>query len=171
MIQIKLAQVEEEFKSFSSKGRNKQELDGRLIEEELLKSEKESRQKIRALNNLRSENKKLKEEVNAQRDKRVISCNIYKNFEKQIHTWEEKYKDLLIQRKVSEIALERLIGKFTEIKKKLEKGYYNNNISQINCSPSQIDRKLPRSTERKLIRLFTMKNFEDSQKKEINTTK
>ena len=133
---MKLTQVEEEFKSFSSKGRNKQELNGRLIEEELLKSEKERIQKIRPLNNLRSENKKLKEEVNAQRDKRVISCNIYKNFEKQIHTWEEKYKDLLIQRKVSEIALEKLIGKFTEIKKRLGKGYYNNYISQISYSPS-----------------------------------
>ena len=81
------------------------------------------------MNNLKLENKKLKEEVNAQRDKRVIYCNIYKNLEKQIYTWEEKYKDLLIERKVSEIALEKLIGKFSGLKKKLEKGYYTINIS------------------------------------------
>ena len=41
--------------------------------------EKHLQQKIRALNILKSENSKSKNEVNGERNKRVIYFNVYKN--------------------------------------------------------------------------------------------
>ena len=57
------------------------------MEKEIFDEEKKLQQKTRILNILKAENNKLKEQVNGERNQRVIYFNIYKNLEHEIHEW------------------------------------------------------------------------------------
>ena len=60
------------------------------------------------LNLLISDNNKLKDLVEAERNKRAIYFNIYKDLEHEISEWEEKYKNVLIESMITEGVIKRV---------------------------------------------------------------
>ena len=73
------------------------------------------------LNILISDNDKLKDQVNAERNKRAIYFNIYKNLEHQIHFWEEKYKNAILDSLKAEGVKIKIKEKFRKANKKISR--------------------------------------------------
>ena len=83
------------------------------------KSETQFQHQCHLLNVLISDNNKLKDQVNTERSKRAIYFNIYKNLEHEIHMWEGKYKNQLIETLKSEGVLAKMKEKFNKSHKKM----------------------------------------------------